>query len=91
MHIRIEGTAPGVEWGKELSLSVEEWSSPKSCSPWADADGPQPVTFLVSLGGLQIWKPQVESNLHLKAVWFLSSLGQNPQVKITMHGVIYFS
>ena len=32
-----------------------------------------------------------ESNLHLKAVWFLSSLGQNPQVEISMHGLIYFS
>ena len=30
MCIRFEGTAPGVEWGKELSLSVEERSSPKS-------------------------------------------------------------
>ena len=45
MHVGIEGTAPGVERGKELSLSVEEWSSPKSRSPWADANGPQPITF----------------------------------------------
>ena len=45
MHIRIEGTTQGVELGKELSLLVKEWSSPKSCSPWADADSPQPVKF----------------------------------------------
>ena len=47
MHIGIEGTAPGVEWGKELSLSVEEWSSPKSHEAWVDADGPQPVTCIM--------------------------------------------
>ena len=40
MHIGIEGTTPGVERGKELSLLAEERSSPKSHSPWADADGP---------------------------------------------------
>ena len=40
MHVRIEGTAPGVEQGKELSLSVKEQSSLKSHSPRADADGP---------------------------------------------------
>ena len=45
MHIGIEGTAPGVEQGKELSLSVEEQSSPKSHEAWVDADSPQPVTF----------------------------------------------
>ena len=45
MCIGIKGTAPGVEWGKELSLSVEERSSPKSCSPWADTDGPRPITY----------------------------------------------
>ena len=45
MHIGIKGTTPGVEQGKELSLSVEERSSPESHSLWADADGPQPVTF----------------------------------------------
>ena len=32
-----------------------------------------------------------ESNLRLKAVWVLSSLGQNPQVEISMHGLISFS
>ena len=36
-----EGTTPGVEWRKELSLSVEEWSSPKSHKARADADGPK--------------------------------------------------
>ena len=45
MHVGIEGSTPGVEWGKELSLSVEEWSSPESHEAWADADGPQPVTY----------------------------------------------
>ena len=47
MHIGIKGTAPGVEWGKELSLSVEERSSPESHSLWADADSPWPVTFML--------------------------------------------
>ena len=46
MHVKIKGTTPGVEWGKELSLSVEERSSPKSHSPWADADGLRPVTYI---------------------------------------------
>ena len=32
-----------------------------------------------------------ESNLHLKAVWFLSSLGWNLQVEISTCGLIYFS
>ena len=32
-----------------------------------------------------------ESNLHSNAVWFLSSLGQNPQVEISTCGLIYFS
>ena len=45
MCIGIEGTAPGVERGKELSLSVEERSSPESREARADADGPQPVTY----------------------------------------------
>ena len=45
MYIGIEGTTPGVEWGKELSLSVKEQSSPKSRNPQADADGPWPVTY----------------------------------------------
>ena len=49
MRIGIEGTAPGVEWGKELSLSVEERSSPESHKAWADADGPQPVTYITNL------------------------------------------
>ena len=51
MHVGTEGTAPGVEQGKELSLSVEEWSSPKSHRAQADADGPQPVTFWHPLVG----------------------------------------
>ena len=42
---------------------------------------PMTCYILASLGGPWIWKPQVESNLHLKAVWFLSSLGQNPTGK----------
>ena len=46
MHIGIEGTAPGVEWEKELSLSVEERSSPESHEAWVDADCPQPVTYV---------------------------------------------
>ena len=37
---------PGVEQGKELSLLVEEQSSPKSRSMRADTDGPQPVTYV---------------------------------------------
>ena len=90
MRIGIEGTAPGVERGKELSLLVEERSSPESHGAWADTDGLQPVTFwhpwvgpnLEAIGG---------SNLRLKAVWFLSSLGRNPQVEISMCGLIYFS
>ena len=45
MHIEVKGTTPGVELGKELSLLVEEWSSPKSRKARADADGPQPVTY----------------------------------------------
>ena len=46
MNIEIEGTTPGVEQEKELSLSVEEQSSPESCKVWADADGLQPVTYI---------------------------------------------
>ena len=46
MCIGIKGTAPGVEQGKELSLSVEERSSPESCEARVDADGPQPVTYI---------------------------------------------
>ena len=42
-------------------------------------------------GWAQNLEAKVESNLHLKAVWFLSLLGWNPRVKITMRGVIYFS
>ena len=30
MHVGIEGTTPGVERGKELSLSVKDRSSPES-------------------------------------------------------------
>ena len=51
MHVWIEGTTPGVEWGKEPSLSVEEWSSPESRSPRADADGPRPVTCTRTISG----------------------------------------
>ena len=90
MHIGTKGTVPGVERRKELSLSVEEQSSPKSHKVLADTDGPQPVTF-----GIPGWALNLEaigeSNLHLKAVWFLSSLGQNPQVEISIRGLIYFS
>ena len=50
MCIRIKGTTPGVERGKELSLSVKERSSPKSHSLQADADGLQPVTYVLPKG-----------------------------------------
>ena len=49
MHVGIEGTTPGVEQGKEMSLSVEEQSSPKSHEVWVDADIPQPVTYVLQL------------------------------------------
>ena len=52
MHVGTEGTTPGVEQGKELSLLVKEQSSPESHSPWAGADGPQPVTYTIVNGGL---------------------------------------
>ena len=60
MCIGIKGTTPGVGWGKELSLSVEEWSSPISHKAWVDADTPHPVTYAVLLhmaaGGVQeLW------------------------------------
>ena len=48
MHVGTEGTTPGVEGGKELSLFVKEWSSPESHSTRADTDGPQPVTYMLS-------------------------------------------
>ena len=90
MHIGIEGTTPGAGWGKELSLLVKEWSSPISCEMWINTDTPHPVTF---------WHPWVgsnlevigESTLHSKAVWFLSVVGQNPQVEISTHRLIYIS
>ena len=45
--------------------------------------------------GIPGWAPNLEatgeSNLHLKAVWFLSLLGWNPQVEISMCGFAYFS
>ena len=45
--------------------------------------------------GIPEWAPNLEaigeSNLHLNAVWFLSFLGQNPQVEISMCGLICFS
>ena len=45
--------------------------------------------------GIPGWAPTLEaigeSNLCLKAVWFLSLLGQKPQVEISMHGLIYIS
>ena len=67
MHVGIEGTTPGVEWGKELSLFVEERSSPISREVWVDADNP---------ASCYIWHPWVgpeleaigESILCLKAV-----------------------
>ena len=46
MHIGIEDTTPGVEQQKELSLSVEERSSPKSREVQVDTDSPQPVTYI---------------------------------------------
>ena len=46
MHVGTEGTVPGVEWGKELSLLVEERSLPESRSTRADAGGAQPVTYI---------------------------------------------
>ena len=46
MHVGIEGTAPGVEQGKELSLSVKEWSSSISHKVWVDTDIPHPVTYI---------------------------------------------
>ena len=46
MHVGIKGTTPGAERGKELSLSVEEQSSPKSHSPQADADSLRPITYM---------------------------------------------
>ena len=67
MHIGIEGTAPGVERGKELSLSVKEQSSPISHEARVDANNHV---------SCYIWRPWVgpeleaigESILHLKAV-----------------------
>ena len=83
MCIGIEGTTPGVEWGKEFSLSVEEQSSPESHEVQVDADGPVCYNF-----GIPGWAPNLEaigeSNLCLNAVWFLSSSGWNPQVEISM-------
>ena len=60
MHIGIKGTTPGVEWGKELSLSVEEQSSPESREAWVDTDSLQPVTFWHPWVGPKFWKPQVK-------------------------------
>ena len=51
MHVGIKGTTTGVEQGKELSLSVEEWSSPISHEAWVDADNPASCYILVHLGG----------------------------------------
>ena len=51
MCIGIEGTAPGVEQGKELSLLVEEWSSPKSCKVRADAGRPAACYIYAKFGG----------------------------------------
>ena len=44
MCIGIEGTAQAVGQGKELSLLVEEQSSPISHKMWVDADVLCPVT-----------------------------------------------
>ena len=49
----LKAPQPGVEQGKELSLSVKEQSSPKSHSTWADTDGLQPVTFWHPWVGLE--------------------------------------
>ena len=57
MHVGIKGTAPGVGWGKKLSLSVEEWSSPTSHKAWVDADTLCPVTYMhdnIGTNGLYI-------------------------------------
>ena len=49
MHVGVKGTTPGVEQGKELSLLVEERTSPESHKVWADADSLQPVTHMRQL------------------------------------------
>ena len=89
MHGGIEGTAPGVGWGKELSLS-KNGAHPYPIRHRLMQTPLHPVTF---------WHPWVgtdleaigESTLHSKAVWFLSLVGWNPQVEISMHRLIYIS
>ena len=76
--------------GEELSLSVEERSSPVSHKVWVDTDTPHPVTFWCPWVGTNL-EAIGENTLHSKAVWFLSSVGQNPQVEILMHRLIYIS
>ena len=53
MRVGTKGTAPGVEPGKELSLLVEERSSSESRKARADADGPQPVTYITVTKNIQ--------------------------------------
>ena len=53
-RVVIEGTAPGVEWGKELLLSVEDGVHPNPVAVRAGADGPRSITF---------WRPWVGSEL----------------------------
>ena len=71
MHVGTEGTTPGVEQGKELSISVEERSSPNPVGCGLTQMAHSLLHF-----GVPGWAPDLEaageSNLHLKAVWFLS-------------------
>ena len=66
MRVEIRGAAPGVEWGKELSLLVEEWSSPESHKAWL-----MQMTHSLLHFGVPGWAPNLEatgkSNLHVKS------------------------
>ena len=64
MHVGTEGTAPGVEQGKEMSLLVKEQSSPKSHEVWADTDGLQPVTYIYPGVHLMLYFPPRLTNHH---------------------------
>ena len=44
-RVVIEGTAPGVERGKELLLSAEDGVHPNPVAVRAGADGPRSVTY----------------------------------------------
>ena len=80
MHTGIKGTTPGVGWGKELSLLVKEQSSPISHKMQVDADTPCSVTFWHPWVGLSL-EAIGESTLCLKAVWFLSLVGQTHRLR----------